>query len=78
MSMTEQAKGKREKTRTFLLPRAKCIALALTGWLLYFQLKVWLYCLVKSAADLHQEVSVAIKSKTGKHLRKLITKSAKS
>lgn len=54
-----------------------CIALALTGWLLCVQLKVWLYFLVKSAADLHQEVSVVIKSKTGKNLKKLIIKSAK-
>lgn len=72
MSVTERAKGKKGGNGAFSFAKREMgsgRALALIGWFLALKLKVWLlYFLVKSAADHHWDVSVAIKSKAGKTL----------
>lgn len=68
--MTEKAKGKEGENKHVSFAKGETNTIKL--WLLCFQFKVWLYCPVKSAADLHQEMSIAIKSRISKNLRKLI------
>lgn len=80
MNVTEQAKGKKGGNEAFSFAKRETNPVEL--WISLvgsqaFKLKVWLYFLVKSAADHHREVSVAINSKAGKTLWKLITKSVK-
>lgn len=63
------AEGKKGENKDFPFAKVSLLALDLTGGLPCLRLQVWLYFLVRSAADLRQEVPVAIESKAGKNLR---------